>query len=32
MTKEMDNLYDNNIWADNLELFKVKYIKFIGMF
>jgi len=31
MTKEMNSLY-NNIWADSLELFKVKYIKFIGMF
>lgn len=32
MTKEMNSLYDNNIWTDNLELFKVKYTKFIGMF
>jgi hypothetical protein len=31
MTKDMNSLYNNNIWTDNLELFKVKYIKFTGM-
>jgi len=31
MTKEMNSLYDNNIWTDNLELFTVTYIKFTGM-
>jgi hypothetical protein len=31
MTKEMNSLYDNNIWTDNLELFTVKYIKFTGV-
>jgi len=30
MTKEMNSLYDNNIWTDNLELFTVTYIKFTG--